>query len=171
MATLPSKILTVNDKGEEKILRRKTQEFYFEKHSLKEIKNLIKQMRSLMKSAEGIGLSANQLGLNYRFFIAKDKNKFYTIFNPEIIKISEEKSFMDEGCLSVPGIWGPVERPEKITVAGLDIGGKKIKIKSWGILARIFQHETDHLNGILFIDKAKELFKLEESSTVKISEI
>lgn len=171
MNELPNKILTVNDKDEEKILRRKTPDFDLNKHDPKEIKNLIKQMRALMKSADGIGLSANQLGLNYRFFIAKDKNKFYSIFNPEIIKFSEEKSSMDEGCLSVPGIWGPVERPEKITIVGLDISGKKVKIKSWGILARIFQHETDHLNGILFIDKAKELFKLEETNNHKVSEI
>ncbi len=86
--------------------------------------------------------------------------KFFAIFNPQIVKFSEEKILMEEGCLSVPGIWGGVERPEKITLVGFDKNGKKLKIKAWGLLARIFQHEIDHLNGILFIDKAKQVYKI-----------
>ena len=74
---------------------------------------------------------------------------------------------MEEGCLSVPEIFGAVERPEKITLEGFDTGGKKIKIKAWGLLARIFQHETDHLNGILFIDKAKNLRRYEKQEKNK----
>lgn len=152
-------ILTINDKKEEKILRRRTQEFEFKKYSKGEIKDLIKKMREVTKKAEGIGLSANQIGLDMRVFVAKVNNKFYALFNPEILKESKEKVFMEEGCLSVPGILGLVERPEKLQIAALDINNKKIKIKAWGLLSRVFQHEIDHLNGKLFIDKAVNLRK------------
>jgi peptide deformylase len=110
-----------------------------------------------------VGLSANQLGFDWRLFIVEvsddnGKLKFYAVFNPEIIKASKNKIILEEGCLSVPGIWGLVERPEQIILAGFDKNGRKIKIKAWGLLARIFQHEADHLNGILFVDKTKNTF-------------
>ncbi len=158
------KILTINNKKEEKFLRTKTADFDFNKFSKKEISELLKTMREIMIEARGIGLSANQLGLNLKFFVAQisDKSlKFYVIFNPEIIKFSEEKIVMDEGCLSVPGVYGLVERSARITLVGRDENDKKIKIKTSGILARVFQHEFDHLNGILFIDKASNIHKIE----------
>jgi len=71
---------------------------------------------------------------------------------------------LEEGCLSVPGVWGIVSRSNRITIEGLDLNGKKIKIKAWGFLAQVFQHEIGHLNGALFIDKAKELKKTEINS-------
>jgi len=174
------KILTVNNKKDEKFLRQKTAEFDFSKYAKKEIDALIKEMKKTMIENNGIGLSANQVGLNLRLFVAQipkevytdnphksDKisinpcdSKFYAIFNPEIIKFSENKSIMEEGCLSVPNVYGLVERPEKIILIGYDKNAKKIKIKAWGLLARVFQHEIDHLNGVLFIDKAKELYKV-----------
>jgi peptide deformylase len=157
------KILIVNNKKEEKILRRKTPDFDFKKTPAKETRETIKKMRAIIKKENGVGLSANQLGFDWRLFIVEvsDDNgqlKFYAIFNPEIIKASKNKIILEEGCLSVPGIWGLVERPEQITLTGFDKNGRKIKIKAWGLLARIFQHETDHLNGILFIDKTKNTF-------------
>lgn len=88
--------------------------------------------------------------------------KFYVIFNPKI-KIPlfcNKKTIMEEGCLSVPGFYGTIKRPEKIILIGQDISGKKIKIKAQGLLAKVFQHETDHLNGVLFIDKIKQLHKI-----------
>ncbi|TSC96645.1 MAG: peptide deformylase [Parcubacteria group bacterium Athens0714_26] len=154
-------IFTINDKKEEKFLRRKTSSFNFAKHKKQDIKDLIIKMRNIMKKASGIGLSANQIGLDSRFFIAKVENKFYTVFNPEIAKESKETATEDEGCLSVPDLFGPVERAEKITLTGSDANNKKIKIKAWGLLSRVFQHEIDHLNGKLFIDKAKTLRKYE----------
>jgi len=182
MANKNLKIITVENKRDEKFLRQKTANFDFEKHGRKEIAELIKQMRETMKIAEGVGLSANQIGLDLRVFVAQlpqtqmntDKNtdghgysdKFYAIFNPEIIKVSNEKTTMEEGCLSVPGYSGLVERPEKITLIGQDKNGKKIKIKAWGLLARIFQHEVDHLNGVLFIDKAVNIQKVEAQSRI-----
>jgi len=161
------KVLTIKNKKEEKFLRTPTKAFNFNKFSKKEIRELIKEMRKTMKEKEGVGLSANQVGLNFKMFIAEipDKNgkkKFYVIFNPELEKESEEKEIGIEGCLSVPDMIGEVKRTKKITVAGYDKNGKKIKVKAFGFLARVFQHEIDHLNGILFIDKAKKLFETKE---------
>jgi len=157
-------ILKIEDKNNEKFLRQKTVKFEFKEHSLKELKALVKSMRETMKRADGVGLSANQIGLPFRMFVAQvadanGKPKFYAIFNPEITKITTEMEILEEGCLSVPEVWGPVERHYRLTLAGEDINGKKIKIKAWGLLARVFQHEMDHLNGGLFIDKAHELRK------------
>ena len=161
-------ILKISDKKNEKFLRQKTAKFDFPEHSPKEIKALVKSMRETMKKADGVGLSANQIGLSFRMFVAQvpDQNgkpKFYAIFNPEITKISKEMEILEEGCLSVPETWGPVERHYRLTLTGQDINGKKIKIKAWDLLARVFQHEVDHLNGGLFIDKAHELHKKEKN--------
>ncbi len=157
------KIFTIANKTEKKFLRQKTAEFGFNKFTKKEINDLVKKMREVMKTHNGVGLSANQLGLDLRFFVAQvPQQRFYVIFNPQIIKFSEKKVILEEGCLSVPGMAGEVERAEKITLTGFDKNGRKIKIKAWGLLARVFQHETDHLNGILFIDKTKKLYRLNE---------
>lgn len=176
---MDDKIVTIENKKDEKFLRRKTQEFDFKKFSRKEITELINRMRKAMKLANGIGLSANQIGLDMRVFVAQTQktnrdgnprsvssgnNKFYAVFNPEIIKFSDEKTPLEEeGCLSVPMTYGETERPEKIVLEGFDKNGKKIKIKAWGLLAKVFQHEMDHLNGKLFIDKAKKLYKVDSS--------
>lgn len=126
-----------------------------------EIAEVIKKMREIMKESNGIGLGANQIGINWRMFILSDKEKFYAIFNPQITKFSKETEDGEEGCLSVDGIIGKVPRYKKIILLGLDKNGKKVKIRAWGVLARAIQHEIDHLNGILFIDKTKELYKVE----------
>lgn len=157
------KILTINDKKEEKFLRKKAVEFNFTEYSKKEIQELIRQMRNVMKEANGIGLSANQIGRDISFFVAQVDGKFYAIFNPQIIKISKEEIEIEEGCLSVPDVFGLVLRPEKVTLEGFDKNAKKIKIKAWGVLARVFQHEVDHLNGKLFIDRTKNLHKYGEA--------
>lgn len=161
-------IWTINNKEQEKFLRRKASEFDFKKHDKKEIREIIKNMRVEMAKALGIGLSANQLGIDIKLFIAKADGKQYSVFNPVITKFSKETVIMEEGCLSVPEMYGEVERPEKITLEGFDAAGKKTKIKAWGLLARIFQHETDHLNGILFIDKAKNLRKYETPKNTEL---
>ena len=150
---------TVNSKREEKFLRHATSHFDFRRHSKSEIRNLVKRMREEMKTANGIGLSGNQIGLDMKVFVAQPEKKFYAVFNPEIVKITGVKVTMEEGCLSVPEIFGNVDRPDKIVLTGYDASGKKLKIKAWGILARVFQHEVDHLNGGLFIDKAQNLHK------------
>lgn len=167
------KIYTINDKKEEKFLRQRVPIFDFSKFSKKEINEMVKMLKDEMRKADGIGLSANQVGLSQRVFVARvptkeGQVKSYTVFNPEIIKFSKEKENSIEGCLSIPGLLGFVERPKKITLLGFDKNGRKIKIKAWGLLARVFQHETDHLNGILFIDRTKNVFKETEEKVIKI---
>lgn len=151
------KLVTIQNKKDEKFLRQVTHSFDFQKYKKSEIRELVKTMRRDMQQYEGIGLSSNQVGLNIKVFVAKVENKFYSIFNPEIIQTSKGVIGMDEGCLSVPGVFGLVDRPAKITIKGYDQNGKAIKIKAWGLLARVFQHEVDHLHGKLFIDKAKQV--------------
>ena len=156
-------ILVVSNKNEEKILRKKPADFDFESFSKKEISDLIAHMRYIMHAANGIGLSANQIGLNLNLFVAevpdvdKGGTKFYVIFNPKIEKKSAETAVFEEGCLSIPGKWGFVHRAERVTLSGFDKNGKPIKIKAWGLLAHVFQHETDHLQGKLFIDRTKKV--------------
>jgi len=152
------KIYLAKNKTEEKVLRKKIASFDFDKYSKKEIRELVRKMRTIMKKADGVGLSANQVGLDARLFVAEVDNKFYAIFNPKLIKKSEEKNEMEEGCLSVPDKFGTVTRSEKIWLEGQNADGKKIKIKAWGFLARVFQHEVDHLEGKLFIDKSKDVY-------------
>ena len=162
---MSDKIFVIGNKKEETVLRKKIPSFDLARENKKELKDLIKKMRVIMKGANGIGLSANQIGLQKRLFVAQvpdehGHQKFYAVINPEIIKTSKEKSASEEGCLSVPsGLFGSVERPERIVLEGYNIEGKKIKFKAWGLLARVFQHEVDHLNGIIFIDRTKHLNK------------
>jgi len=160
-----NEILTIDVKKEDKFLRHKTADFDFAKFSKKEITALIARMRRIMHGANGIGLSANQIGLDLKMFIAEIPDaqggtKFYAVFNPKIEKAGGEAAVFEEGCLSVPGKWGDVERAAQITIAGFDKNGKPAKIKAWGLLARVFQHEMDHLNGKLFIDKAKKVHEV-----------
>jgi|YelNatPaOPRAMG01_1025707.scaffolds.fasta_scaffold184809_2 peptide deformylase len=163
---MKNQILTIDNKEEEKFLRKKTAEFDFKKNNKKDTLSLLLDMKKIMQKADGVGLSANQIGLNLKLFVAQvpDKDgimKFYAIFNPTIEKSSDEKNIFEEGCLSVPGKWGDVERPEKITISGFDKLGRPIKIKAWGFLARVFQHEIDHLNGKLFIDRATKIYEVQ----------
>ncbi len=159
---MAGEIVAVGNKNNEKILRKKAVGFDFKKFTRKEVNELVAKMRRVMKTANGIGLSANQIGLPYRMFVAEVPDmqggmKFYAVFNPKIEKASEETVPYEEGCLSVPGVWGDVTRPARIVVSGFDKNGKPTKVKAWGLLARVFQHEVDHLNGRLFTDRTKKL--------------
>jgi peptide deformylase len=161
-------IWVVSDKKEEKFLRRKTADFDFKKFTKKEVSDLVSHMRRIMRAANGIGLSANQVGLNLNMFVAevpdvdKGGTKFYALFNPKLEKRSEGTAVFEEGCLSVPGTWGYVPRAERVTLSGFDKNGKPVKIRAWGLLAHVFQHETDHLQGKLFIDRTKKVFAHEK---------
>lgn len=160
-------ILKIDKKENEEFLRKKTEEVDLENEDEKELRELIKEMRKTMIDADGVGLSANQVGLSKKIFVAQipDENgkpKFYSFINPKIIEKSEETSTMMEGCLSINDKYGPVERSKKIKIKGKTVEGREKKMKVWGMLARVFQHEMDHLNGKLFIDKAKEVYTKEE---------
>lgn len=150
------KIIQENDP----VLRKKAEPVKNPKSS--EIKELIADMIAAMKKANGIGLAASQIGAPFRIFTVNLEGKIYVFINPEIKNLSQDESSFEEGCLSVQRIWGPVVRSKKLTIKALDENGKPIKIRAKGLLARVIQHEMDHLNGILFIDKAERLYKIEK---------
>ena len=130
-----------------------------------DVRSLIEQMKETMKQNNGVGLAAIQIGEPTRIIICEIDDKFYTFINPEIIKSFPETLVTEEGCLSLPNIYGEVERPKKISLKAINFDGKKIKIKVFGLLARVVQHEIDHLDGILFIDKAKNITKQTRKTT------
>jgi peptide deformylase len=129
----------------------------------KEIKDLISLMKKTMKEKKGVGLAANQIGKNLAIFVAEDNNNFYEFINPKIIKFIGKETTMEEGCLSVDKTWGYIKRYPGVIIEYQDIWGKNKKLKAKGLLAQIIQHEVDHLNGILFIDKAIEVYKINDS--------
>jgi peptide deformylase len=123
-------------------------------------KKLAADMVKMMLLADGAGLAAPQIGKSLRLAIINTKDGPLFIFNPKIIKKSLTKEWGEEGCLSVPGFFGEVRRHKKITCEYVDEKGEKKIIKAEGLLARVFQHEIDHLDGILFISKAKNVKKV-----------
>ncbi len=129
-----------------------------------EIQKLIQDMIGAMKLSNGIGLAAPQVGYSLRIFTVNVEDKIYVFINPEIKDLSREKVPFEEGCLSVPKTWGSVVRPKKLTIKAINENGKPVKIRAKGLLARVIQHEMDHLNGVLFIDKAEKLYKVEEKN-------
>ena len=160
-------IYTIKKKEEEKFLRRKTKDVDFKNLSRTERRKIIRSMRQVMKAASGVGLAANQIGLPHRIFVAEFDNKFYAVLNPKITQASIETEVAEEGCLSVPGKYGAVPRSLRLTLTGLSIEGKPLKIRAWGFLAKIFQHEVDHLNGALYLDRAKEIYDAPRSERLR----
>lgn len=151
----------------EPVLRRKA-------HKIDEINSalqeLIDDMIETMREAPGVGLAAPQIGVSQRLIVVEfgdeeDEDvpsKLYVVINPEIVKASEEKVKGVEACLSVPGLAGLVERHETVVVKGLNRHGQPTKIKASGWLARIFQHEIDHLEGVVYTDVAERIWKPRE---------
>ncbi len=124
-----------------------------------EIRSLMKGMAEVMYQDDGIGLAAPQVGVSQRVIVVDAGEGLVSLSNPEIIYEGEEKEQMEEGCLSLPGIRVDVLRVKKITVRGINENGETVKIDAEGLLARVFQHEIDHLNGILIIDHASPLHR------------
>lgn len=135
------------------ILRTKSQELTLEEIKLQETQELIRDLALTMKENNGIGLAAPQVGKNIRIFVVSFKDAFQVCINPKITRKSLRKEIEEEGCLSLPGKWGMVKRSKKVTLEFLNQNGEKIKIKATGLLSRVLQHELDHLDGVLFIDK------------------
>ncbi|KKS87726.1 peptide deformylase [Candidatus Jorgensenbacteria bacterium GWA1_49_17] len=163
-----TKILSISDKKENAFLRKKLPPLDFSKISRRELRELIAKMRVTMKKAIGIGLAANQIGRTERLFVAQvtssresgSDEKFYAVLNPKIVKSSGSKIEMEEGCLSVPRRYGVVPRFERVVLEGYNLEGKKIKLKARGLLARVFQHEVDHLDGKVFVDRTKKIYEV-----------
>lgn len=125
--------------------------------SLHEYKELGNDMIETMLENDGIGLAAVQIGQNINLFtINKDVTNgsdHLILCNPTITFVSKGTNVMEEGCLSCPGVYGNVRRPEKIRVTAYSLDGEKIQFKAKGLLAKVFQHEIDHLKGTLIVDK------------------
>jgi len=171
----------------EKILRQLAKEIPINEIKSPKIKKIIKEMDEALSSQDdGVAIAAPQIGVSLRIFIVSgkifdphfatpntasrdrpafdkqfttDKKKYpdLVFINPKIIKLSKKKGFMPEGCLSVRWLYGEVKRSTNATILAYNEKGVKFTRGAGGLLAQIFQHETDHLDGILFIDKAKNL--------------
>ena len=138
----------------------------------RDIRLLADDMVETLHDSGGVGLAAPQIGESIRMIVVEYPEddsvedspvKTYKVINPEIIWRSEETVEGNEGCLSIPGYVGTVERNESIKVKGLSVFGRPLKISASGWLARIFQHEIDHLEGICYIDRATEIFQPSEN--------
>lgn len=124
----------------------------------KTVRTLLDNMAQTMHEADGVGLAAPQVGVSLRVIVIDVGEGLIELINPEIVE-SEGCETATEGCLSIPGMWGEVERFACVTVQGLDRHGNQIGIKGTGMLARALQHEIDHLEGVLFVERAQSLFK------------
>lgn len=136
----------------------------------KELQSLIDDMIETMRAAPGVGLAAPQVGIDSRLIVVEfgdeedeqAPKKLYALVNPEIVKFSSETETGVEACLSIPALAGEVERFQEIQVKGLNRHGKPVKVRAKGWLARIFQHEIDHLDGILYTDRATRVWQPKE---------
>jgi peptide deformylase len=133
-----------------------------------ELQHLIDDMIETMRAAPGVGLAAPQVNVPERVIVVElpaDEEEgtpaeLYAFVNPEIVKASRSKEEGQEGCLSIPGFLGEVERHVEIVVRGQDVHGKPQRVKAYDYLARIFQHEMDHLDGVMFIDRVSDPSKI-----------
>ncbi len=116
-----------------------------------EVRRLADDMFETMHAAKGIGLAAPQVGRRERLFVAEVDERRVVLVNPEIV-LAEGKSKGEEGCLSIPEVFGDVERPARVVVRGLGADGAPVEVDATGLLARCLQHELDHLDGRLFLD-------------------
>lgn len=119
------------------------------------LKNMIKLAKTF-KDPEGVGLASTQIGLEEQFFVALESKKFISVINPKILSLGKRSKTYFEGCLSIPDVYGEVKRAIQIKVSYLDETGKNQTKYLKGVSAWIFQHETDHLNGMLFPDRVLE---------------
>lgn len=127
----------------------------------KQLKQLVKDMKETMGGADGLGLAAPQVGVNLRMFLMvldykSGKGKAIAMCNPRVISHSDVTEVAEEGCLSLPGIYGKVERFKSLMVEFFDVEGARQVLELHGLDAREFQHEYDHIEGVLFVDRIRE---------------
>ncbi len=142
------------------ILRQRTENFDFTNPPINPVE-LYNDLAETMRENEGLGLAAPQVGLPYRAFVMRAEN-IIGVFNPKIVDISSEMVYLEEGCLSYPNLWVKIKRPKKIKVRFTNPDGQTETRVFDGMSARVFQHETDHLDGILHIKRANR-FHLEQA--------
>jgi peptide deformylase len=168
------KILQIKEQEGEKVLRKIAKQVIKKEFDSEALNIVLDDMqKALLKEHDGVAIAAPQIGISKRIFLinpiayesTKHEGPRPTIFiNPKIIKISKDKKLMDEGCLSIRPLYGKVRRSSKATVVAQDKYGKEFEISASGLVAQIFQHEIDHLEGVLFTDKAKDIFELKETN-------
>lgn len=166
---------------EQPVLREVARSIPKEEIGSERIQKIINEMSSAMAvQKDGIAIAAPQIGENLRIFVVSGKllsqvdkshkggDKDLVFINPEIIKLSKEKKDVEEGCLSVRWLYGKVRRSVRATITAFNEKGEKIERGASGVLAQVFQHEVDHLNGILFTDKAKEVWEMTEEEVKEL---
>jgi len=144
------------------VLRKKSADISLKQINSKAFKNLMADISQTMLKKDGVGLAAPQIGKNIRLISVNTKDGPISLINPKITKKSLLKEWGEEGCLSVPDTYGEVRRHKKINCEFIDCDKNKKTIEAEGLMARIIQHEIDHLDGILFIDKAKNVKEIEK---------
>lgn len=149
-----AKILTIIT-NPNPILRQKSVEFDLKKASDKDLARFCDDMVATMLEADGVGLAAPQIGKNTRLIAVNTPDGPVCMINPKITKASFLKEWGEEGCLSVPKVFGQVRRHKKITCKFTNTDRRPVTVEATGLMARVIQHEIDHLDGILFIDKIK----------------
>lgn len=141
------RILTYPDPG----LKQRAEEV--DPSSDSTLRDLVARMARAMYDAEGIGLAATQVGVLKRVIVYDLEDGLHALCNPRIVDCSEQTEVGEEGCLSVPGISAPVERAASVVCEGVSLDGKRVVVHAEGLLARLFQHEIDHLDGYVFLDR------------------
>lgn len=169
-------MVKIYQEKEQKVLRMKAKEVLLKDIGSKKIKKIISDMKKALSTQDdGVAIAAPQIGESLRIIaisgkvkdiiagvenienLKKTKNPDEVFINPKILRASREKNSMEEGCLSVRWLYGKVKRSAKVEIEAYDEKGKKVRRGASGLLAQIFQHEVDHLEGVLFIDKAKDI--------------
>ncbi|CAN5711559.1 peptide deformylase [soil metagenome] len=151
MALLPIEIL-----GSEVLRRRAADVAEIDE----DLRILIGDMFETMYDAEGIGLAAPQIGISRRVIVVDVREEGaepFALINPRLVETGQEREKGEEGCLSIPGLAAPVDRPLRVAVEGMNADGHPVRIEGEGLLARCLQHEIDHLDGVLFIDHVSPL--------------
>ncbi len=155
------RVVTIFDEDYQ-ILRQKARKV---KRFGPELARLAEDMLETMRESHGVGLAAPQIGLSIRLFVAEvpedmedepHAGETYVFINPKIVKVGREEVEREEGCLSIPGIYGDVWRADEVVVRAQDVKGKPFRLRAKGFLARIILHEYDHLEGILFVDRVED---------------
>jgi peptide deformylase len=133
-----------------------------------DVRRLVERMTALMEDAQGVGLAATQVGVLRRLFVFVDgENGPQAVVNPQVIERSDETQPDDEGCLSLQGVKVPVERSVRVVVEGLDANGEPVRYELEGYQARVVQHELDHLDGALIIDRTDDEHRKEALSVLR----
>lgn len=139
------------------VLRQIAKPIDLSKWDINELRQLAENMVLTMKKAPGVGLAAPQIGKSIQLIIVEHKPEPFILINPKITRHSLRKDLLEEGCLSVPNKYGIIKRYKQVKVKAQTLDGKPFEILAKGFLAEIFQHEIDHLNGTLYIDKAVKM--------------